>query len=53
MYEIWASQGPGGVLVVTTTTLSRALRYCIEHYGEASFAIKYPTGEWHRWGENE
>lgn len=48
-YEIWATQGQGGVLIKKVLSLKMALRYFKKHEGEASFGIKYPNGKWHDW----
>lgn len=48
-YEIWATQGQGGVLMKKVLSLKLALRYVKKHKGEASFAIKYPNRRWHEW----
>jgi hypothetical protein len=49
MYEIWATQGQGGIKIHETETLEEALKYILSHKGEASFAIKLPDGRWHKW----
>jgi len=51
MYELWMSQGQGGMLWKKFTTLKEALAYAENGIKnkEGSFAIKYPTGEWHQW----
>ena len=51
MYEVWMTQGQGGAPVDKFETLEEALvcaQQGIENK-EGSFAIKYPTGEWHEW----
>ena len=49
-FEVWATQGQGGVLDNTYPTLEEALAHVEKHKGEASFGIKYPSGNWHEWG---
>lgn len=51
MYELWMSQGQGGMPIEKYETLEEALKRAKEGIDnkEGSFAIKYPTGEWHQW----
>ena len=49
MYELWATQGQGGSKELEFKTLQEALDHVEQHKGEASFAIKYPDGKWHKW----
>lgn len=44
-YEIWATQGQGGVLVETVTSLVKAKKYIRKRKGEASFMIMKSTRE--------
>jgi hypothetical protein len=52
VYEIWATQGQGGDKIAEFKSLADALAYVEQHEGEASYAIKYPNGQWHRWVED-
>ena len=51
MYEVWITQGQGGVLAEKFETLHEALAYAEQgiYNKEDSFAVKYPTGEMHQW----
>lgn len=49
MNELWASQGQSGSKTLEFNSLQDALKFIEEHLGEASYAIKYPNGEWHKW----
>ncbi len=49
VYEVWATQGQGGIKESEHPTLEEALAYVTKHKGEASFAIKYPNGSWYDW----
>lgn len=51
-YELWVSQGQGGSKEEEFDSLKEALDHVEKHKGEASFAILYPTGEWHEWCSN-
>jgi len=48
-FEVWATQGQGGVLDETYPTFEEALAHVEQHKGDASFGIKYPNGNWHKW----
>jgi hypothetical protein len=51
MYKIWVTQGqgPGNFPQIECATLKEALSYVKEMEGQASFAIEYPDGTWHKW----
>ena len=51
MYEVWVTQGQGGMLAEKFKTLGEALAYAEQGIAnkEGSFAVKYPTGEMHQW----
>ena len=51
MYEVWICQGQGETLADHFATLEEALSCARKgaENKEGSFAIKYPTGEWHEW----
>lgn len=49
MYELWATQGQGGSKELEFKTLEEALKFVEDHFGQASFGIKYPDGTWHKW----
>lgn len=51
VFEIWITQGQGGVMVARKKSLRLALRYVEHRKGEGSFGIKYPNGKWHQWSE--
>lgn len=34
-----------------TKSYAEALKYCSNNGGYGLYAIKYPNGEWHKWGE--
>ncbi len=50
-YEVWMTQGQGGGPIDKFDALEEALAYAEKGIKnkEGSFAIKYPTGEWHQW----
>jgi len=48
-YVIWATQGQGGLPLTDFGTLEEALTFTEENKGDASFAIVYPNGEFHKW----
>ena len=50
-YEVWVTQGQGGMPVEKFGTLEEALAYAEKGIKnkEGSFAVKYPTGEWYEW----
>ena len=54
MYRVWATQGqgPGENPVCECETLKEALSQVREMEGQASFAIEYPDGTWHKWEED-
>jgi len=45
-FEVWATQGQGGVLDASYPTLEAALAHLERHKGSASFGIKLPSGDW-------
>ncbi len=48
-YELYADQGQGGIMIEVSEALEPLLEYEREHKGEASFAIRLPSGEWFDW----
>jgi hypothetical protein len=54
MYEVWMTQGQGGVMVEEFPDLESAIEYCKPRMGvDGSYAIKYPTGEYHEWSKDK
>jgi hypothetical protein len=50
MYEVWCTQGQGGVKDCEFMTLREALAYVTPIAGvEGSFAIRKPNGTWYDW----
>jgi hypothetical protein len=48
-YEIWMTQGQGEMLVEFADSMEQAVDWVSKHKDEGSFAIKYPSDEWHVW----
>jgi hypothetical protein len=51
MYKVLITQGQGGMLAEEFASLEEALACAQQGIDnkEGSFAIKYPTGEMHKW----
>jgi hypothetical protein len=48
-YELWGTQGQGGILFGSYSTFKEALADVKIHAGSCAFGIKYPSGRWHKW----
>ncbi len=50
-YEVWGTQGQGGVLIERFRTLDEAKEFAMAGIkrNDGSYAIKTPDWEWYKW----
>ena len=50
LYQVWWSRGHGTHRGPRFRLLQDALRYLVDHSGDASYALRCPDGHWYEFG---